>query len=136
MKSNQNNPFTHSVRVYWEDTDGGGIVYYANYLKFAERARTEWLRAAGFDQSKLQAEFGILFVVRDCQIRYKNPAKLDDLLNVTVAVVEISSHKIILMQRVSAGGKTCAELRVELVVVDAETGKLAEIPSGVRAALD
>ena len=135
MEHKQINSFTHQTRVYWEDTDGGGIVYYANYLKFAERARTEWLRFKGFDQSKLQAEMGIAFVVRDCQIRYKNPAKLDDLLDVTVAVDHISPHKIKLMQRVSADKKTCAELMVELVVVDAASGKLTEIPQSVLAAI-
>jgi acyl-CoA thioester hydrolase len=127
--------FIHQTRVYWEDTDGGGIVYYANYLKFAERARTEWLRALGFDQSKLQAEFGIVFVVRDCRIRYKNPAKLDDLLNVTVAADEISSHKLRIKQRVMRGELCCAELVVELVAVRADTGRLANVPPAVHAAL-
>ncbi len=135
MSQHPNILFSYPVRVYWEDTDGGSIVYYANYLKFAERARTEWLRSKGFDQSALQAQFGIAFVVRDCQIRYKNPAKLDDLLDVTVAVESISPHKIKLMQRVMRGEKTCAELVVELVMIDVASGKLAQIPPGVFVAV-
>jgi acyl-CoA thioester hydrolase len=136
MSQHPNILFSYPVRVYWEDTDGGGIVYYANYLKFAERARTEWLRALGFDQSKLRAEYGIVFVVRDCRIRYKNPAKLDDLLDVTVAVAGVSSHKLDIKQRVSCGVKNCAELVVELVLIDAETGRLAKIPAILAAALN
>jgi len=124
----KNNTFTHPIRTYWEDTDGGGIVYYANYLKFAERARTEWLRALGHDQSELRDRLGIVFVVRECRVRYRAPARLDDLLDVTVAVENITRHKIQLRQTVTRGEDVCAELDVELVAVSAATGALAEIP--------
>ncbi len=123
--------FTFPVRVYWEDTDGGGIVYYANYLKFAERARTEWLRARDISQSILKEKHHIVFVVRECTAKYKNPVRLDDLLDITVAVDEISSHKIIMTQRVLRDDLCCAELRVVLVAIDAETWQLATIPAVV-----
>jgi len=119
--------FFHPIRVYWEDTDGGGIVYYANYLKFAERARTEWLRALGHNQTALRESAGVVFVVRDCRIRYKAPARLDDMLEVSVEVAATTKHKIQLKQTVARGSDTCAELTVELVAVDA-AGKLTEIP--------
>jgi len=77
------NRFVWPTRVYWEDTDGGGVVYYANYLRFLERARTEWLRAHGFVQSALAAETGVLFSVIEAHIKYLKPARLDDLLYVT-----------------------------------------------------
>lgn len=76
--------FNWPVRVYWEDTDAGGIVFYANYLKFMERARTEWLRSLGFDQSELRDSTGGMFVVAETSVKYLAPAKLDDLLTVTV----------------------------------------------------
>lgn len=81
-------PFVLKVRVYWEDTDGGGVVYYANYLRFLERARTEMLRSLGFDQSVLQDESNIVFVVVSASLEFKKPARLDDLLAVGVEVLE------------------------------------------------
>ena len=135
MSYHPNNLFSYPVRVYWEDTDGGGIVYYANYLKFAERARTEWLRALGISQSVLKETHGVAFVVRQCTIKYKISARLDDLLDITVAVDEISSHKLSMTQRVLRGNTCCAELAVELVVVDVATGRLVAIPSAVSSLL-
>jgi acyl-CoA thioester hydrolase len=82
-------PFTWPVRVFWEDTDAGGIVFYANYLKFFERARTEWLRGLGIQQQRLREEAGGMFVVTDTQVRYLRPARLDDLLLVTARVLEV-----------------------------------------------
>jgi acyl-CoA thioester hydrolase len=78
--------FRHAVRVYWEDTDAGGVVFYANYLKFFERARTEWLRHLGLGQQALRERTGAIFVVTDTQLRYHRPARLDDLLQITVAL--------------------------------------------------
>ena len=120
--------FTFPIRVYWEDTDGGGIVYYANYLKFAERARTEWLRSLGYDQTALRDERGILFVVRECRVKYKHPARLDDELTVTVRVANATKHKLLLQQEIFCGDKICAQLEIELVTVDAAAGKLKELP--------
>jgi len=80
--------FSTAVRVYWEDTDAGGIVFYANYLKYFERARTEWLRSLGHQQQRLREEYGGMFVVLDAQLQYHSPARLDDLLRVTASVQE------------------------------------------------
>jgi len=121
-------PFTHTIRVYWEDTDGGGIVYYANYLKFAERARTEWLRALGHEQTALHEKEGVLFVVRECNARFRAPVRLDDLLEVSVTVEKATRHKLQLRQMITRGGTACVELAVELVAVNAVTGALMEIP--------
>ena len=93
-------PFVWPVRVYWEDTDAGGIVYYANYLKFMERARTEWLRAIGVDQVKLKDEHGLMFVVVDVEAHYRKPARYDDQLQVTCKVSETSRASLTLDQEV------------------------------------
>ncbi|HEY4083189.1 MAG TPA: YbgC/FadM family acyl-CoA thioesterase [Burkholderiaceae bacterium] len=90
--------FEHALRVYWEDTDAGGIVFYANYLKFFERARTEWLRAAGFEQQRLRDEAGLIFVVAATSVRYLSPAKLDDFLHITVEPREIGRASMTIFQ--------------------------------------
>jgi acyl-CoA thioester hydrolase len=96
--------FTWPVRVYWEDTDAGGIVFYANYLKFMERARTEWLRSLGISQSALRettpAQAGGMFVVTDTQLHYKQPARLDDQLLVTAQIVENSRITLTIVQEI------------------------------------
>ena len=84
MPESNRAPFTHRLRVYWEDTDAGGVVFYANYLKFFERARTEWLRELGFAQHDLLQREGAMFIVVDTAVRYLQPARLDDLLDVSV----------------------------------------------------
>ncbi len=91
-------PFRHTLRVYWEDTDAGGVVFYANYLKFFERARTEWLRALGFSQERLRTDTGAMFVVADTSVRYASPARLDDLIEVTVEPLEIGRVSMSLQQ--------------------------------------
>ena len=98
-------PFTWPVRVYWEDTDAGGVVYYANYLKFCERARTEWLRGLGFDQQAMAERDGLLFVVSSAQVRYAAPARLDDALTVSVGVVHARGASLELLQEI----RRCAQ---------------------------
>ena len=90
--------FTWPVRVYWEDTDAGGIVFYANYLKFFERARTEWLRSLGINQQALRLETGGMFVVADTQVRYLHPARLDDELIVTAQLQEMGKASMTIHQ--------------------------------------
>jgi acyl-CoA thioester hydrolase len=97
------NLFTWPVRVYWEDTDAGGIVYYANYLKFMERARTEWLRAIGIEQGPLQ-EQGSMFVIVDTQVEFKRPARYGDALTVTARVREHTRATLSFTQDVLRGG--------------------------------
>lgn len=122
--------FQMSCRIYWEDTDAGGVVYYANYLKFAERARTEWLRVLGFDQSALEGAF----VVRHCSIDYHAPARLDDLIDVTVAVEKHSAAVIEMAQQVKKEGKILADLSVTLVYVS-QNGRAARMPAEIKRAL-
>ena len=92
-------PFSWPVRVYWEDTDAGGIVFYANYLKFFERARTEWLRSLGLEQRQLKETTGGMFVVSDTQVRYHRPARLDDELIVTATPTEVGRASLTIQQQ-------------------------------------
>ena len=91
--------FVWPVRIYWEDTDAGGIVFYANYLKFFERARTEWLRSLGLNQQALRDATGGMFVVTDAQLKYHSPARLDDALHVTARVVESGKASLVIEQQ-------------------------------------
>jgi acyl-CoA thioester hydrolase len=102
------NLFTWPIRVYWEDTDGGGIVYYANYLKFMERARTEWLRAIGFEQGPMQQQ-GLIFVIVDTHVEFKRPARYGDALTVTARVREHTRATLSFTQEVFRGGTIGAE---------------------------
>jgi acyl-CoA thioester hydrolase len=92
-------PYLHRLRVYWEDTDAGGVVFYANHLKFFERARTEWLRALGFSQQAMLQSLGVMFVVTDARIAYRAPARLDDELDISVQVQRLGGASITLAQR-------------------------------------
>jgi acyl-CoA thioester hydrolase len=115
-------PFTWPVRVYWEDTDAGGIVYYANYMKFMERARTEWLRAIGIDQARLKEEHGLMFVVVDVEAHYRKPARYNDQLQVTCRVRETTRASITLDQEVyreTVGGELLLDGRVRAACLDA-----------------
>ena len=93
--------FTFPIRVYWEDTDAGGIVFYANYLKFMERARTEWLRSVGIEQQLLRKSTGGMFVVTETQLKYLHPARLDDLLDVSVQIIETGRASLKIHQKIS-----------------------------------
>ncbi len=125
-----------SIRIYWEDTDAGGVVYYANYLKFFERARTEWLRALGVEQQQLQVQTGAMFVVADTQVRYLAPAKLDDLLNVSVAVLEQGQASLQLQQQAWRGNTLLVQASIRIGCVDAQTFKPRRIPAQVLDALN
>lgn len=127
------NPWT--VRVYWEDTDAGGVVYYANYLRFFERARTEWLRALGVDQGRLQAELDCIFVVSDVQLRYLVAARLDDLLHITVRVTEQGRASLQLEQQAWRGDTLLAEGKVRVGCVKASSMKPCRIPEAVSSVL-
>ena len=120
------NPFP--VRVYWEDTDAGGVVYYANYLKFFERARTEWLRALGVEQQALRDATGAIFVVADAQVKYLAPAKLDDLLTVTVKMVERGQASMVIEQQAWRGGTLLVDGRFRIGCVDALSLRPKRIP--------
>jgi acyl-CoA thioester hydrolase len=128
-------PFAHPVRVYWEDTDAGGVVFYANYLKFFERARTEWLRAAGFGQEQLRGEHGLIFVVTDTSLQYHRPARLDDELRITVEPDAPRGASLALAQRACRGTEALVHSRITIACVDAATLRPRRIPPPVIQAL-
>ncbi len=123
------------LRVYFEDTDAGGIVYYANYLRFAERARTELLRLSGISQSELSREHRIALAVRSCRIDYLAPARLDDLLEVRSRLVGVGGASITAEQEIKRDGKTLARLAVRVGCVKLDGGP-ARLPRELRAALE
>jgi acyl-CoA thioester hydrolase len=127
-------PFRHTLRVYWEDTDAGGVVYYANHLKFFERARTEWLRSLGHSQQRLRAETGAIFVVAEATIRYLLPARLDDTLEVTVQVLEAGRATMLIAQQALRGAELLAEGQVRVGCVDARTLRPRRIPIALPTA--
>ena len=121
-------PFTHGLRVYYEDTDAGGIVYHARYLAFAERARTEWLRALGLTHIELREEHGLIFVVRRAEVDYQRPARLDDWLVVTTTVAKVGGASCVLRQEVARDEGPSAVVTVRLACVRAEDGRPARWP--------
>ena len=127
---------THSMklRVYYEDTDAAGIVYYANYLKFAERGRTEMMRELGFAHSRIAAETGIVFTVRRCLADYRAAARLDDTLTVETRIQEIGAATLSLDQQIRRDGETIVALDVLIACVGSD-GRPSRVPPGLRAAL-
>jgi len=121
--------FAHTLRIYWEDTDAGGVVFYANYLKFFERARTEWLRARGFEQETLRATDRVMFVVADTRVRYLRPARLDDVLRVTVEVRDAGRASLDFAQVAWRGGDRLAEGDIRIGCVDTDSFKPRRIPA-------
>lgn len=126
--------FTWPVRVYWEDTDAGGIVFYANYLKFFERARTEWLRSLGVAQSELK-ERGGMFVVSETSVRHLAPARLDDELLVTAQLEESGRASLIIAQQARRGDTLLAVGTIRIGWVDAATLRPGRIPDAILAVL-
>ena len=127
-------PHTFPLRVYYEDTDLAGIVYYANYLKFIERARSEWVRGLGIDQALLRAEHGLVFAVRRVEADYLRPALFDDVVTVQTTLSEHSGARLVLDQAVLRGVQTLFTARVTLVCLTA-TGTPTRFPATLRAAL-
>lgn len=130
--------FAHPVRVYWEDTDAGGIVFYANYLKFFERARTEWLRSLGIEQGRLREQTGGMFIVSATSVRYLQPARLDDELLVTAGLEEAGRASMTISQQAQQrpAGTVLAEGLIRIGWVDAATLRPARIPADILEALN
>ena len=130
-------PFEFPVRIYWEDTDAGGIVFYANYLKFFERARTEWLRSLGIGQQQLREQTGGIFVVTDARLRYLRPARLDDELIVTAQLQETGRASLTIVQQALLNNQQApnqprvllSEGTIRIGWVDAASMRPARIPS-------
>ena len=131
-KSNMSAEFTWNVRVYYEDTDAGGIVYYANYLKFYERARTEWLRAIDVNQHALLQEHDAMFVVKNVSADYHAPAKLDDVLKLTLRIEKMGRASILFEQQVWCGEQLLNTARVKVGCVDSALRPRA-VPPAVAA---
>lgn len=125
--------FSWPVRVYWEDTDAGGVVYHASYLRFLERARTEWLRAHGLDQGRVRDAHGVVFVVRDLAIEFLQPARLDDELDVELVTAERRSASMTFSQRIlrRVDGALLATARVRAACVSAGEFKPCRIPENL-----
>ena len=123
--------FRHPLRVYWEDTDASGVVFHANYLKFFERARTEWLRTLGVGQQRLLDSEGLLFVVAETALRYLRAARLDDLLDITVAVAEAGRASLRLQQQAWRGGELLAEGTIRIGCVTSAGFRPCRIPAAI-----
>ena len=130
-----NMTFDWPIRVYYEDTDSGGVVYHANYLNFMERARTEWLRSLGFEQTALKDELNVLFVVHSMALQFKSPAKFNDALIVQSQLLEMGHGSIGFTQTVLRDQQTLLVATVKLACVDSVRFKPVVIPAVIKAAL-
>jgi acyl-CoA thioester hydrolase len=128
--------FSFPVRVYYEDTDAAGVVYYANYLKFMERARTEWLASLGFPLAAFEREHGVAFVVHRAEIDFLAPARLNDRLDVTVEPAERGASRLVAMQEVRRGPVAITRARIALACVDTARWKPARMPKPLQQALE
>jgi acyl-CoA thioester hydrolase len=122
------------IRVYYEDTDAAGIVYHGNYLKYAERARTEMMRGMGLSHSELADRLGLVFTVRRCEIDYQAPAKLDDELQVATRILEIGGARLLAEQTILRAGSALARLVLTLALVT-RAGRPARLPSDLKSAI-
>ncbi len=128
--------FLWPVRVYYEDTDSGGVVYYANYLKYMERARTEWLRARGYEQDQLAETYGILFAVRSASIDYLRPARFNDRLEVSAKLIEPGRASLTFAQEVRREAEVLCRATVRIACVDRETLRPARLPAALYGELN
>ncbi|MDR3534246.1 MAG: tol-pal system-associated acyl-CoA thioesterase [Rhodopila sp.] len=135
MTANAPSIHRYSFRVYYEDTDAGGVVYHANYLRYAERARTEALRDAGIPHADMVERFGLMFMVHRAEIDYVRPAMLDDLLVVETETMDVGGATIVLRQTVLGSNGVCAALRIKLACVRIGGNRPARIPPQWREAM-
>ncbi len=127
--------FNWPLRVYYEDTDSGGVVYHSNYLNFMERARTEWLRALGFEQPVLKTDLGIIFVVHSMTLVFKSPAYFNDLLEIRARLLKIGHGSMEFIQSVARDDQLLVEATVKLACVDAVSFKPIGIPAIIKQAM-
>jgi tol-pal system-associated acyl-CoA thioesterase len=128
--------FKFPVRVYYEDTDAGGVVYHSQYLNFMERARTEWLRHLGFEQTFLRESLNILFVVHSMQIQFKKPAKFDDMIQVSSQLINLRLGSFEFQQKISREEEVLIEAQVKIACVDALTFKPTGIPTQIKLSME
>jgi len=127
--------FTWPIRVYYEDTDAGGVVYHSNYLNFMERARTEWLRSLGFEQPQVKAELGIIIVVHSLSVDFKSPAYFNDMLEIHCQITKIGRGSIEMEQKITREHALLIKAEVKLAFVNADTFKPVGIPANMKAAM-
>ena len=127
--------FDLTVKVYYEDTDSGGVVYYANYLKFLERARSEAIYTLGFTNSGLLEKHNILLIVKSCNIEYKKPAKFEDKINIISEVISFTKTSFLMKQNISRNNELITEANVHIVIVD-KNGKPTKIPEELKKKLE
>ncbi|MBS0213450.1 MAG: tol-pal system-associated acyl-CoA thioesterase [Proteobacteria bacterium] len=128
--------FIFPIRVYWEDTDAGGVVYHASYLRFLERARTEWLRSLGFAQEAMRDREGVVFVVRAMRLEFLRPARLDDELAVDVALLEARRASLLLRQTIRRGETPLLEAEVKVACVAAADFRPCAVPRALAARMN
>ena len=128
--------FSWPTRVYWEDTDAGGVVYHAQYLAFLERARTEWMRAHGHGQERLRTEHDLVFAVRAMRIDFRAPARLDDALEVSVAVRECRRASLVFAQAIRRDGELLLDAEVRVAALAAGTFRPRPIPPPLHGQLE
>jgi len=128
----KNNQFSWPVRVYYEDTDAGGVVYHSNYLNFMERDRTEWLRALGYEQTTVKDELGVIIVVHSLSINFKKPAKFNDMLEVNCELANVGRGSIEMAQTISCNGVELIHAHIKAAFVDAETFRPVAIPTAMK----
>ena len=133
LAQSQSKVFTLPTRVYYEDTDAGGVVFYANYLKFFERGRTEWLRNLGINQAKLAEEQGRIFVVVGTQVRYRSPARLDDLIKIKTSLIKVGNSSCSFEQIAERNDEVLVESSIQICCVDTQSFKPASIPAEIRS---
>ena len=127
--------FFHKLKIYYEDTDSGGVVYYANYLKFLERARSEAIYSLGYTNKGLNEQYGILLIVKSCNIEYKKPARFEDVLEVNSEVVSFSKTSILMKQLILRNKDLISEAEIHLVAVNKD-GKPSKIPEELKKKLE
>ena len=139
LKNAQQTPlftFDFPLRVYFEDTDAGGVVYHAQYIKFLERARTEWLRYLGFTSSELERKYKMLFVVSEIAVEFVKPARLDDAINISVSIENLGRVRLTFHQEIRRGEDILVKARVLVAVVAVESFKPIEIPADLKKKME
>jgi acyl-CoA thioester hydrolase len=127
--------FHWPIRVYYEDSDAGGVVYHSNYLNFMERARTEWLRHLGFEQPQLQADLGVIIVVHSMSVAFKSPAYFNDMLQIECNISKVGRGSLEMEQRITRRETLLIYAEVKLAFVNADSFKPVAIPAGIKAAM-
>lgn len=132
---NTTTTFTWPIRVYYEDSDAGGVVYHSNYLNFMERARTEWLRALGFEQPEVRASLGVIIVVHSMSVTFKSPAYFNDMLEVQCELTKVRHGSIEMKQTIMRDGQLLIDAHVKAAFVDAASFKPVGIPAEIKSAM-